>query len=367
MPTSPAKASVPSNPPKSPPKPPRSPAKTHQLKEDLHLSSSSDDEDFNTTSVPTKPTPINLPRTSSHHVDLDIEGVFSSEEESDTEREVIPAKKACLSSETEKAVASILPPPTPLPTTSETGGPTVSKQSTALEEPAPAAKPTPSASKSNPAPPNPTRPYKRKRPNTCRGIARQSALHDEDAYMARVTQREAQLALLDRYNNAKTTIKRLSQEKEEAEEKAAAINTIKAENVRLRTQRGNDVEAIAKLTAESAVLNSRLKVSSSHNRELEEKLRLLQAENDHLKRSQAGQADRHILHIPCISGTIPVRPEVNVEGAPLSVCFSDEARGVMCHHIALQRTTEGRVTATSLTVQKRTIPDEIIASAQQGR
>lgn len=183
--------------------------------------------------------------------------------------------------------------------------------------------------------------------------------------MARVSQREAQVALLDHYNSARATIKRLNNEKEVAELQASSIKVIKEENVRLRTQRGKDVEEISKLTAENSVLNSRLDFTSNVNRDLEEKIRKLKAENDHLKKAAGARPEGYTLHIPCVNGVIPMRPELNESGAPLSICYNDERAGVICHHIALNRVA-GSLSATALTVQKRSIPDEILQSARRG-
>ena len=182
--------------------------------------------------------------------------------------------------------------------------------------------------------------------------------------MAKVTQREAQVALLDRYNSARANIKRLTQEKEVAEEKAAAILSIKEENMRLRTQRGHDVEALAKASAEKTQLHARLDFALSTTRNLEEEVRKLKADNERLRKARAAADERHTLHIPCVCGAIVARPEVNADGAPLSICFDNEERGVTCHHIALHR-EDGRLVATPLTVQKRKIPDEVIASAKR--
>ena len=173
------------------------------------------------------------------------------------------------------------------------------------------------------------------------------------------------MALLDRYSNAKTTIKRLTTEKEEAELKAVAIHAIKEENARLRTQRAGDVEELSKLNAEKINIESRLKFTLNVNKDLEAQLHALRQENERLKKTAAAQTERHTLHIPCVCGIIPMKPEINESGAPLSVCYADERNGVVCHHIALDRVA-GRLSATALSIQKRAIPDELIASARRG-
>ena len=380
-----------------------------QLEEDLHLSSDDDDDDFTKAPTPTmpakseqdtKPSP-QLPSSSNqpHEVDLDLEAAFSPEMVAEWDiAQTHP-------SETERAVATILPPPPSLapaldtltPEEGPSCPPTLLEKTPSAAQAVPKSKPsvvpllpekTPSltqaAPKSHPSeaisypsptptdsslPPTP-KPRSRKRittspltVRTAKGIKLQSALRDQDNYKARVSQREAQLALLDRYNNARTAVKRLTEEKEVAEEKAAAIQTIKEENCRLRTQRGHDVEALAKLTAEKAHLSSRLEFTNTVNRELEEEVRRLKAENERLRRTRP-QTERHTLHVPCVCGVIVSKPEVNEDGSPLSICFENEANGVICHHISLQR-TEGKLSATPLTVQKRKIPTEVIESAKR--
>ena len=392
-------------------------ASDRQLKADLHLSSD-DDEAFEAKVIaPPKAQKATIEAPTAklqhHEVDLDLEAVFSPEATIDWE-------VLMKSTEAERAVAAILPPlpavvipapkegpstaPLPAEALPEQGpstaplpaqvlteqdaltGPALPDQtkasSQAASKPQPSVLPglTPSAKaaptlppstpKTAPAPPTP-KPRSKKRLNTSpftvratKGIKRQSALHDEDAYMAKVTQREAQVALLDRYNSARANIKRLTQEKEVAEEKAAAILSIKEENMRLRTQRGHDVEALAKASAEKTQLHARLDFALSTTRNLEEEVRKLKADNERLRKARAAADERHTLHIPCVSGAIVARPEVNADGAPLSICFDNEERGVTCHHIALHR-EDGRLVATPLTVQKRKIPDEVIASAKR--
>ena len=173
------------------------------------------------------------------------------------------------------------------------------------------------------------------------------------------------MALLDRYQAAKSTIKRLTTEKEAAEEKAAAILTVKEENTRLRQQRGQDVDKISRITAETVNLNSRLDFTTKVNRELEDKLRALKAENESLRKVTAQQgSERQTLHIPCVNGFVVMRPEVYEDGAPTAFCYENEPAGVICHHITLNR-VEGRLTATPLTIKKRTVPDELLQSAKR--
>ena len=361
------------------------PCNVRQLREDLRLSSDEDEDEFDApkkrekgaapvrVNVPTPSAPINVPAPShlkDREVDLDLEGVFSAEE---NEWEEVPKKRQCLDSETEKAVATILPPlpppptlaPThasPIPASSDRTPPLPSTAVTTFPEPTPSAankEPVPSAT----SPPTATLTPPTPKPRS-RGIKKQSNLHNKDAYMARVSQREAHVALLDRYNNARTVIKRLNNEKEAAELQASSIKIIKEENVRLRTQRGKDVEEISKLAAENSTLHSRLDFTNNVNRELEEKIRKLKAENEQLKKTAGARPEGHTLHIPCVNGVIPMRPEINDSGAPLSICYDDERAGVICHHIALNRVA-GKLSATALTVQKRPIPDELIQSAKR--
>ena len=352
-----------------------------------------------TTSVTQKEKPTtSVTPNPSHEVDIDLEGVFGPEEcNMDWMDE----------SETEKAISSILPPtpaitsmspppPPPIPAVSLPPPPPIpavslppttpatsllpSTPATPLLppssptpadplQPPPTPTPTPASSTPERAPPTP-KPRQRKGLGGTsvqvakKGIARQVALHNKDHYMARVTQREAQIALLDRYEASKSTIKRLTTEKEEAELKAAAIHTIKEENTRLRKQRGDDLDAISKLEADKAQLKSRLDFLLNTNRDLGEKLRKVNEENEQLKRACEHHNSRHTLHIPCVCGVVVMRPEVHEDGSPLAICYESQENGVFCHHIALNR-VDGHLTATALQVQKRRIPDDVIESARR--
>ena len=287
-------------------------------------------------------------------IDLQLSDLSDSEDEEEEEN---------ITSETEAAVANILPKPTSAATPTSTSAPlpgpvTISAPQLSTNTTSqPNTTPQPNTTKS-------TKIHQQSPHKHYKGVKEQGRRWARHTEVQAISQKAAASVLTDKYNALRIRFEEVSNEKKELERKDRKLRQVTEECEELRVSLNKTKKALDLAQSEVAKTQLRAKYSSEEVAVLQEQLteerrrrRELEVQNEQARKKVL----RAELHIPVRRNEIPSDILIYTDEDEDRECYADDARGVRCHHLNIL-VEGGQLTVRKHRIRKRFVPedDEIV-------